>query len=248
LAHRQCSPSCARLRPRGILSGMTTDSPKPRRRWLQFSLRTLFVVVTVFCVWMGITANRARDQRLAVEAIEALGGTIRYEYQGDYDYVVITNTGVQTGRSPVPPGPEWLRGLIGDEFFFSVSKIELGGTKADDASLTAIGRLADMKNLNLRYNQVTDAGLEHLIGLTNLESLTLDGTQITDAGLVHLQRLTNLLMLNLCETQITDAGLEHLKAMTNLKTLWLDYTQVTNEGVAKLQQALPNCNIVHIIH
>jgi len=26
----------------------------PRRRWLRFSLRTLFAVVTVFCVWLGL--------------------------------------------------------------------------------------------------------------------------------------------------------------------------------------------------
>ena len=29
---------------------MTTT---PSRRWLRFSLRTLFVVVTLFCVWLG---------------------------------------------------------------------------------------------------------------------------------------------------------------------------------------------------
>ncbi len=40
---------------------------RSRRRFFRYSLRTLFVVVTVFCVWMGITAKRARDQRLAQE-------------------------------------------------------------------------------------------------------------------------------------------------------------------------------------
>ena len=49
---------------------MTTDHPnpsKPRRRWFQFSLRTLLVLVTVLCVCQAVTANRARKQREAVE-------------------------------------------------------------------------------------------------------------------------------------------------------------------------------------
>ena len=55
---------------------MTTDQPKPRRRWLQFSLRTLFVVVTVFCVWMGLVTKAARDQRQAVELCYVRGLTM----------------------------------------------------------------------------------------------------------------------------------------------------------------------------
>ena len=70
-----------------------TDKPKPKRRWLQFSLRTLMVVVTVFCIWMGITAKRARLQKQAVEAVLEAGGRIIYEHQE-------TNSD--------PPGPEWL--------------------------------------------------------------------------------------------------------------------------------------------
>ena len=56
-------------------AAMTTDHPnpsKPRRRWFQFSLRTLLVLVTVLCVWLAMTAERARKQRKAVAAIRAL--------------------------------------------------------------------------------------------------------------------------------------------------------------------------------
>ena len=93
---------------------MTTDHPttsKPRRRWFQYSLRTLFVLVTVLCVCLAVTANRARRQREAVKAIESVGGQVRYEYQ----YV--------SGQEP--PGPEWLRELIGDEYFVSVVVVYL---------------------------------------------------------------------------------------------------------------------------
>ena len=43
---------------------MTTepDKPKPNRRWLQYSLRTFFVLLTVFGVWLGVVVHRANEQ------------------------------------------------------------------------------------------------------------------------------------------------------------------------------------------
>src|SRR4029077_3844228 len=46
----------------------------PKRRWAQYSLATMFVVVTALCVWMAVAVNRAHRQRDAVAAIKALGG------------------------------------------------------------------------------------------------------------------------------------------------------------------------------
>ena len=67
----------------------------------------------------------------------------------------------------------------------------------------------------------TDATLSHLGDLTSLKSLWLDGTQVTDTGLAHLTGLARLQELDLSGTQVTDAGCD------------------------RLQQALPNCAIVH---
>ena len=100
---------------------MTTDHPtppKPRRRWFQFSLRTLFVLLTVLCVWLAVTVNRARKQREAVAAIEAVGGMVLYEHQYD---------------DSEPPGPKWLRELVGDEYFVSVDVVFF--VEATDADL-----------------------------------------------------------------------------------------------------------------
>ena len=41
------------------LNPMTTSHPK--RRFFRYSLRTLMIVVKVFCIWLGIIANRARN-------------------------------------------------------------------------------------------------------------------------------------------------------------------------------------------
>ena len=51
-----------------------------RRRWLQFSLRTAFVVFTMCAVWLGWWVERAREKRDAVQAVLAIGGRIDYAY------------------------------------------------------------------------------------------------------------------------------------------------------------------------
>jgi len=180
---------------------MTTHS---KRRFFRYSLRTLFIVVTVFCVWMGITAKLAREQKQAVETIEALGGRVQYQHE--------------TNPSD-PPGPEWLRRLIGDEYFFSIDVIHFSNPIVNDTSLASIK------------------------SLTGVKWLSLTGSQITDTGLVHLKGPNDLRGLHLNDTQITDTGLEQLKELTNLQRLYLRNTQVTDEGVKKLQQELPSLQI-----
>ena len=48
---------------------------------------------------------------------------------------------------------------------------------------------------------VSDAGLWHLGRLTNLRSLDLSQTKITDSGLKSLQMLTKLELLDLTDTK-----------------------------------------------
>jgi hypothetical protein len=83
------------------------------RRYLAFSLRTHFILLTALSVWLGVVVNRAREQREAVKAIKALGGGILYDWQLEY-----TRAGelVNTDKD-APDGPAWLRRVIGDDFF-----------------------------------------------------------------------------------------------------------------------------------
>jgi competence protein ComGC len=45
----------------------------PKRRWAQFSLASMFVVVTVICMWLALRVNQATRQRDAVVALRKLG-------------------------------------------------------------------------------------------------------------------------------------------------------------------------------
>ena len=190
----------------------------------QFTLKTLLVVVAVFCVWLGITAKRTHEQGQAVEAILEMGGKIIYEY-------ALIHPNDYSG----PLSLRWLRQLVGDEYFVSIRSVTLHGPKVNDASLPAITQLRDVKLLELGGTQITDAGLLHLKGLTKLRVLDASDTSITSTGLMHLKGLSNLHQLFLSSTQITDAGLENLGALTNLRELRLDATKVTDVGLEHLK-------------
>jgi len=45
--------------------------PSPIRRWFRFSLRTVFVAVTMLCCWLGYELSWLRERHLLVESGEA---------------------------------------------------------------------------------------------------------------------------------------------------------------------------------
>ena len=201
------------------------------------------------------------EQSKATAEIRKLHGKVKYARTGpDYGPVI----GVSLALPFVTDAAmEHVRGLS------QLQSLKLNGTHVTDTGLAHIKGLTKLQTLSLLRTKVTDAGLVHLEELTQLEFLDLGGTRVngeglahlkqlsklkllylwdtdvTDAGLKHIDGLSNLQDLLLQGTKITDAGLVHLKGLTKLRELNLGRTQVTDEGVQKLQQALPDCKIIH---
>jgi hypothetical protein len=99
---------------------------KPRGRWFQFRLASLFLLLTVAAVWFGWQSNRARLQREIVAVIEAAGGAVAYSHQDT----------LPGGYSHDPPsGPAWLRRLIGNEYFQEVAFVNLNNATISDELL-----------------------------------------------------------------------------------------------------------------
>ena len=129
---------------------MNNSGPPRRihcRRYLTFSLRTLFVLTTALAVWLGVIVNRAHRQREAVRAIEALGGTIEYERTA---------------------GPKWLRQLIGDEFLQEVWGVDWASPRmppVTEANVkSAIPQLKRLRQLDTIFvpGTISTATLEEL--------------------------------------------------------------------------------------
>ncbi len=130
---------------------MTDQPPKPRRRWFQFSMRSLLIVVTLVAgllVAWRVYVEPYRRQRETMALITGLGGF--YE--------------------AMPGGPSWLRGLFGDENFQNIIEISLSADydtiwpekEVSEADLSHLEGLTNLRRLYLSPSQVSDAGVEKL--------------------------------------------------------------------------------------
>jgi len=212
-----------------------TQSSSPvtvqRTRWLQFSVRTLLLVVAVLSVWLGLRVNAARRQRAAVIAIQQLGGTVCYDYQIKRDG---TGRNVVYPKTPFPY-PEWLRPLAEAVAPPTVVSVRLRDTAATDRDLELLKSLRYVRDLDLANTRISDDGLVIVGQLRRLRSLTFLGPQIGDHGVAHLKRL-QLEQLSLWKTNVTDAGVGHLRDMRTLRNLVLDETQITDAALEHLGQ------------
>ncbi len=165
-----------------------TDKPKPKRRWWQYSLRTLRIVVTVFCVWMGITVKRARDQQRIVEFLQTRGAFFKYAHEFDASHMPIWNA--------EPPGPDWLRSLIGPHYFDRPDSVALGfnpPSRVTDADLNDIlPQLEHLKTVRVVVvywdRRISEEGIRRIAGLNNLEKLGLGDPQTTDARIDQIRQ------------------------------------------------------------
>ena len=175
----------------------TSEPPKRKRRWYQFSLRTLLIftlICAIVSAWMAVRLKRAERQKSAVEAILKDGGVVWYDYE--------VNAEGNHVAHPEHPGPAWLRELLGDDFFADAVYAEA----KSDSSLEHIADLSQVQGLALMNSHVTDAGVKHLEGLTRLKWVNLNITGITDAGLENLSRIRSLRSLMIDRTHVTDEG------------------------------------------
>ena len=201
------------------------EPPKRKRRWFQFSLRTLLIFTVVCAIgsaWVTRKVERKRKEREAVDAIIKLGGYALYDYQA-------TKAGILCG-------PDWLRKLLGENFFSEVEIVSFQGTGDTDAGLENVRGLTQLHRLILTDTNVTDVGLASLKELNQLQTLELWGTNVTDVGLANLKELTLLENLDLSKTGITDAGLANLKGLVKLQRLYLRITNVADAGLVNLRE------------
>jgi internalin A len=212
------------------------QTPRHKFRLLRFSLRTLLVLTLVIAIACGWVGNRLARKRREATVIEGLSS--RADVRLDYREVPVGGSAI----SFEPSGPEWLRKLLGENFFNEVVEIDFHDATDDD--LKALSEFKHLAKLSIFTQlirgwssddpvertratgpEITDAGLEYVGKLTGLQNLDLTSTLVTDAGLRHLSGLTQLGDLTIHGAQISSAGLAHLHAMVHLERLALHPTR-----------------------
>lgn len=235
------------------------SSPPPRRRWLQFSLRTLLSVVTLAAFLLGYVAWEREQCRRGEEAlhhVQRIGIGI-----GPRDIIDVDWGDFLEEAKPSSSRPEWLQGILGNDRFRLVKVASFNGDTITDADLRHLEALPNVREVDIHALMVTENGLAHLRGRHRLEKfsfifnrrvsaeswelleawpqlqeLSLRYTDFGDEGIQHVARLTHLRQLDLRNTKITDAGLESLAPLTSLEVLDLAGTDVTDDGLRHLSK------------
>ena len=84
------------------------DDAKPKRRWFQFSLRWLFVLVTLLAIWLGWQVSIVRERNhLRTTAADAAGSNWNAFNRAWNDHIV--SSGIRGYNI------SWVRRLLGDE-------------------------------------------------------------------------------------------------------------------------------------
>src|SRR5262245_49243254 len=97
------------------------------KKWFRFSLRTMLVLIAALCIWLGFQVNAAHRQREAVAAILNAGGRVYYDYQLPPVPLVAGDSKYKCDLRRTPPGPNWLRQSLGDDYFRTAIFVHLLG-------------------------------------------------------------------------------------------------------------------------
>ena len=221
---------------------MSSTTQNPGRGRFAISLRALMLLVLAVGGLIGWRANRAHTQRRAVEMIRAAKGTVSYDFQ-----IFPRNTPRTTIAAAKPPGPDWLRRLIGDDYFQEATSVTLDGPVTAETMAT-IGSLDHLQSIYLKGAPTIGGGLAPLRGLLRLKRVNITSPVVTDADLAVLGQSRDLELVWLIGADITDAGVTHLAGLSKLVSLNLaDTPKVTDAVAEKVVPTLPALESLELI-
>ena len=177
-----------------------------RRRRLQFSLRSAFVCMALLGVGLSATSS-SRQQRRLVEVIERNGGEVEYDYEPASDH---------------PPGPRWIRDILGDGLFFRPRSVVFMGNfqySIPEDALRAMARLDSLVDVEFHMYTRRRDQLKYLLLLKNLQTLESGAIFFGDTEIEQLKCLVKLRHLSLYGTKITARGVAALRAIGHIESL-----------------------------
>jgi len=199
------------------------EHAKPSRRAIRYSLRSLLIVTTIFCFWLGLVAYRAHEQGAAVATLRNLGvRSIKYDPRPG------------SGWEPL-----WLREAVGDGFFANVTEVELYDEVTSEKLpkiVTQLRRLPKLNSVNLWDAKITDDDLALLRPLTQIQQVFLyfQRQPVTGEGLQHLTSMSNIRQLTLLGTSVSPRASESFSNFENLESLHISGPAARDEGLEEL--------------
>jgi Leucine-rich repeat (LRR) protein len=222
-------------------------SPKPHRRWMQFSLRTLLVVVTLTSFLLGYVAWEREQCRQGQQSLNKL------------EQLMTSSANKVEKVSSTRPG--WLKVLLGNDAFRGVKSVELRDTSLSDSDLHPLAAFPNLHSVRMEAPNVTDAGISQLRGLKaaeqfhfvrnrrvagkcwevmdgwrQLRSLSFADSDFCDGETPDFSALTNLKELDLSQSNINSPGAKCSLLPASLEVLNLSVTQTTDADLEQLGQ------------
>ncbi|MBD3675093.1 MAG: hypothetical protein HUJ26_16370 [Planctomycetaceae bacterium] len=105
-----------------------------------------------------------------------------------------------------------------------------------NASMEAVGKMTQLRELYLEDTQLTDTGVRELLGFQNLRVLVLTGTRISDTGVSLLANLETIDVLCLDSTNITGQGLSDLPDTQGMM-LSMKHCPITDDSLKRYLQS-----------
>jgi hypothetical protein len=245
-------------RPENLPSTNMSKTTRPRRRWFHFSLRTLFIVMTLICVVLGLWITKSIRQRDAVAELHALGDgyEINYGRQEDenpwYLSVQAPSPGIVErllGIDFVKPATRvWVFPSTGKSDLSKAAKVlaklpslerisfDCRGEDLTDDSLPALARVKRLRILDINFrdsNILTGVGFKSLATLPDLQELSLQSCKsLNDEGLAAICEIQTLRTLSLYAygTELTNSGLAQLKRLRDLNSLRMELGNILGGG------------------
>lgn len=153
---------------------------KRRLRRLQFSLKTMLVVITALTLPIACLAHEARIAR----QYRAARGGLELHHGRMYAFPL------DTTASYVDRGRAWLQGKLGGPNGpILVSFKTHSELKDEDLNhvVESLLSLSNVKSFSIHGGDVTDDGVQCLTRLSSLDRISLLGTGVTDEGARTLQ-------------------------------------------------------------
>ncbi len=226
-----------------------SPQPKPRRRWLRFSLRGLFVLIIIVSIAIALPMHWQEDdiaqykveQQVATQ-IESMNGTF-------YGAPISSREEVSWFDYPSYLWQKSMNWGHGTDLYDDIHSVTLPIRDLDRLA-PQLKKLRSLEKINISTSNVDDFGMplydeeiKQIADVETLEELDLSEVNVTPSQLQELSSLPNLRHLAFPVRGDPVALIEALPSFPKLEHIKIDDLPITQSTVAKLEQ-LPNLQIL----